>query len=236
MFSPKVKRTKRTRLFFISLLFDVLFRLPRRVYRRSNASTNIYLIHARHLRTTYPRANGTSVECCGAGEEEEEEEEGKKEEEEEGSEKRGGRWSGRGSDGSQRACDKDERGCSRRTFTKRTESLRHVGEPDTIIRAAGSVCYNVRSPERIHPFYYCRAPLERPPGDLPRLDYRLFKQLIIITRMQGRTEIVGGKDQIFLQKGKRTEKKIGKKRRVKFIKYISRGETFFSIAMACKEK
>lgn len=48
-----------------------------------------YLIHTRHLRMTYPQANGTNVECCRAGEEEEEE--GKKEEEEEGSEKRGDR-------------------------------------------------------------------------------------------------------------------------------------------------
>lgn len=43
--------------------------------------------------------------------------------------------------------------------------------------------------------------------------------------MQGQTEIVGGKDQIFLQKGKKTENKISEKRRVKFIKY--HGRDFF---------
>lgn len=89
MFSSKVKRTKGTRLFFISFLLAVCLG----GYIGGATRLQTYLIHARHLRTTYPQANGTSVECCGAGEEEEEEEEeeGKKEEEEEGNEKRGDR-------------------------------------------------------------------------------------------------------------------------------------------------
>jgi len=60
----------------------------------------------------------------------------------------------------QRARDKDERGCSRRTFTKRTESPRRVGEPDTI--RAQDRHYDVRSPESAI-ITTDRVPLERDP-------------------------------------------------------------------------
>lgn len=64
--------------------------------------------------------------------------------------RRGVQEGGRGD----RASDEDERGCSRRTFTKRTESPRHVGEePDTI--RAQDRCYDVRSPLSPGGYYCC---------------------------------------------------------------------------------
>jgi len=80
--------------------------------------TNVYLIHTRHLRTTYPRANGVNESwSVGKGKEEEEKEDG-------GEAVEGARTN----DSLFRACEEDERGCSRRTFTKTTESSRYVGE------------------------------------------------------------------------------------------------------------
>lgn len=81
-----------------------------------------------------------------------------------GERRRGGgerrvRGGGRGSGSKRRFSrkrvrNKDERGCSRRTFTKRTESLRHVGELDTVY-VWHNRCYNDHLRENGHIYYTC---------------------------------------------------------------------------------